>query len=175
MYKRQAWYGQLDLHLGKGFEFDRRVHPRASDPVNLLLNLGYTILHRMMILALTREGFATSIGVMHASGRRHAALASDLQEPFRHLIDRVVIDATHQLRVNDFRETYDGPFPLRIDPVAYRTFSAMVFRAFTLQCHNIGQQSSKSYRQHLVTCARSLRRHLLNRDAKFKVFQHQHQ
>jgi CRISPR-associated protein Cas1 len=167
-----AWYGEFDRRIDRRYHFQRREHPRASDPVNVMLNLAQTILHRLLTLILIREGFAPSIGILHKSGERHAALASDMQEVFRHLMDRVVIDATHTIAPGEFHETSREDWPLRMETGAWRTMVAAVFRTLAIQCENAHGDSAKSYRRLMTTQCRSLHRHLLNPEAKLKLFEH---
>ncbi len=167
-----AWYGEFAKRIDRRYKFVRREHPRAADPVNVMLNLAQTVLHRVICLILVREGFVTSIGVFHKSGHRHAALASDMQEVFRHLMDRVVIDATHVIAPGEFHETSRDDFPLRMEAGAYRTLIAAVFRMLAVQCENAGGGSARSYRRLIATQCRSLHRHLLNPDAHLKLFEH---
>ena len=47
------------------FPFERRVAPQADDPINALLNLGFTVLHRMAAGLLRSAGFAVSLGLLH--------------------------------------------------------------------------------------------------------------
>jgi len=167
-----AWYGELSHRIESHYKFERREHPHASDPINVLLNLTQTILHRLICLTLVREGFAVSIGLFHRSGDRHAALASDLQEPFRHLMDRATIEATSRINPGEFHHSDNPNFPIRLEPGAYRLVVASVFKALASQTVCAGQEARRSYRQHIATLARSLHRHLLNPEAKFKVFEY---
>lgn len=167
-----AWYGEFDKRIDRQFTFERRVHPHAEDPVNVLLNLTQTILHRFITLTLIREGFATSIGIMHVESERHAALASDLQEPYRHLMDRVVIELTHTLSPGEFHTTGNSHFALRMEAGTYRTVVAAVFRMLATECVMTGQEVARSYRRQIATMGRTLHRHLLNPEAGFKVMEH---
>ena len=167
-----AWYGQFQQRLNRRYKFVRRVHPRASDPVNVMLNVTQTLLYRIICLTLVREGFAPSLGILHQPGSGHAALASDLQEVFRHLMDRVVIEATHTIAPGEFHETGSGPFDLRMEASAYRTLVAAAMKMLATRCTMKSQQAPRPYRQHVAGLARSLRRHLLSPDAPFKIFEH---
>lgn len=167
-----AWYEELGRRIDRRFEFQRRVHPRADDPINVMLNLAQTVLHRLILLTLVREGFATSIGILHKSSERHAALASDLQEPYRHLMDRVVIELSYTLSPGEFHPTSQGPFALRMEAGTYRTVVAAVFKMLATEFVAVGQEAPRSYRRQMATMVRSLHRHLLNPDAKFKILEH---
>jgi CRISP-associated protein Cas1 len=166
------WYAGFARRIDPHFTFEKRVAPDAEDPVNVLLNIGQTLLHRLVGLALAREGLAISLGFLHQIRSGHAALASDLQEPFRHLVDRAVIEATSVLQPGQFHEDPSGPFPLRIDGAALREFMALVFRGLAVSCQAPGQTEAKPYRQHLHASARSLHRHLLDPKVTLEVFTH---
>jgi len=68
----------------------RRAHP-APDPVNMLLSLGYGLLHNRFSSALRNAGLDPRIGFFHSMRGRHCALASDLMEPLRYVIDSVIL------------------------------------------------------------------------------------
>ena len=104
-----AWYGEFSKRIDRRFQFAGRVHPRAADPVNVMLNITQTLLYRLICLNLIREGFAPSIGILHQPRPGHAALASDIQEVFRHLMDRVVIEATYTISPGEFHKTGAAP------------------------------------------------------------------
>jgi len=68
--------------MGKAFRRD----PGASD-VNALLNYGYTVLRAATARAVVGAGLHPSIGIHHANRGNAFALADDLMEPFRPLVD----------------------------------------------------------------------------------------
>ncbi len=70
------------LMMGAGFRRDR-----AADGANALLNYGYTILRSMCARAVVAAGLHPSIGVHHANRGNPFALADDVIEPFRPLVD----------------------------------------------------------------------------------------
>lgn len=166
------WYRALEGRLHPKFQFPKRVAPGADDPVNALLNLGFTWLYRLAYLLAQREGLAPSVGFLHQPRSGHAALASDVMEPFRHLIDRTVIAATYRLKPQDFQPDKNGPFPLRIVHGASKTFIALLHSTLTTHCVGVGQTEPRPYRQQLAAVIRSLHRHLVNPNAPFQVFRH---
>jgi CRISPR-associated protein Cas1 len=162
------WYGHFGDHLGKGFSFATRVAPAADDPVNVLLNIAQTHLYRMMVLAIRSAGLCSSIGFLHSSTGRFAALASDLQESFRFLMDRTVIEATWQLRPADFVREDRSEYPLSMKNHAMRSFQKMLWRTLHLDCRlRAEQEESTSYLVLMQRQARQLRRHLLNPEFPF--------
>ncbi len=59
--------------------------------INAALNYGYTILMSSFSRAVVANGYITPLGVNHTSVFNTFNLASDLMEPFRPLVDRVVV------------------------------------------------------------------------------------
>lgn len=59
--------------------------------INAALNYGYTILMSSFSRAVVANGYITPLGVNHTSVFNPFNLASDLMEPFRPLVDRVVV------------------------------------------------------------------------------------
>lgn len=120
----RCYYAALALHLPDGFTFNGRNRRPPRDPVNALLSLGYTVLYTHAITLLHSLGLQPRIGFLHESRGRHAALASDLIEPLRHLVERLVWAMLHrrQLRPEDFDvDPSDG---CRVQPAARRRYLA---------------------------------------------------
>lgn len=65
---------------------DFRRDPGRSD-VNSLLNYGYTVLRAAMARAIAAAGLHPTIGIFHSNRSNAFALADDLMEPFRPLVD----------------------------------------------------------------------------------------
>ena len=73
------------LIMGKGFLRDRN-----ADGANALLNYGYTVLRASVARAVIASGLHPSIGIHHHNIGNPFALADDLIEPFRPLVDTTV-------------------------------------------------------------------------------------
>ena len=76
-----------------GFKRNRRP-PR--DPINSLLSFGYTLLSANIYSTLTAVGLNPYVGFYHVLKPGHPALASDLIEEFRHIIDSLVIQVINK-------------------------------------------------------------------------------
>lgn len=74
------------LLMGEGFRRDR-----DAEDINALLNYGYTILRSLCARAVVAAGLHPSIGVHHANRTNAFALADDLIEPFRPLVDALAV------------------------------------------------------------------------------------
>tara|TARA_R110002020_G_scaffold70247_1_gene182402 strand:+ start:8115 stop:9026 length:912 start_codon:yes stop_codon:yes gene_type:complete len=83
----EAQAARLYWPLMMGSEFRR---DRAASDTNALLNYGYTVLRAATSRAVVAAGLHPSIGVHHANRGNAFALADDLMEPFRPLVDCAV-------------------------------------------------------------------------------------
>lgn len=106
------------------FAFTGRRYRPSPDPVNVMLSLGYTLMYNRISSALTIKGFDPCIGFYHQGRGRHAALASDLMEHLRHLVDRTVLAMIHR------GEITPSHFTFRNGDVAGCRMSGEGFRLF---------------------------------------------
>lgn len=77
------------LLMGEDFRRDR-----AAGGINGLLNYGYTILRSLLARSVVAAGLHPSIGIHHANRGNAFALADDLIEPFRPLVDTMAVQLT---------------------------------------------------------------------------------
>jgi CRISPR-associated protein Cas1 len=101
------------LLMGQGFRRDRD----AAD-VNALLNYGYAVMRATIARAVVAAGLHPTIGIHHANRGNAFALADDLVEPFRPLVDALAL-----------RMAQEGVTEL--DPMAKRRFAGLI--AFDLR------------------------------------------
>ncbi len=85
----QRWLAGQVERMGS-FE-RRRTHGEIQDPINALLNFGYTLLRHPLAVEIRKVGLDPFLGILHEPNGRHDALVSDLLELFRPNIDRFVI------------------------------------------------------------------------------------
>lgn len=62
----------------------------AGEDANALLNYGYTVLRAATARAVVAAGLHPTIGLFHSNRSNAFALADDLMEPFRPLVDSAV-------------------------------------------------------------------------------------
>lgn len=72
-----------------GPEFSR---DQGADGVNALLNYGYTVLRAIVSRAICASGLHPTAGIFHSNRANAFALADDLMEPFRPLVDQIVFN-----------------------------------------------------------------------------------
>lgn len=83
------------------------INANAIDPINSMLNLGYSLLAQQMSEILLKRGFELSIGFMHHSETSKTywnMLSYDFVEPFRIWIDKIVKEmiAENEIKPDDF-------------------------------------------------------------------------
>jgi CRISPR-associated protein Cas1 len=97
----------------------------ASDPFNAALNYGYGFLEAECRMAINSVGLEPAVGFLHdfSDYQTKESLAYDLQEPFRWLVDMVVIETFESgtLDLKDFYFTGDD-YRYRFEPEAKQRF-----------------------------------------------------
>ena len=135
----------------------RKSHP-SPDPVNAMLSLGYTILYNHLATAVMAAGLNPRIGIFHAEHGAYAALACDLQEEFRHLVDGVVWAKIHrnEVRRSDFVFSPGGRLPCLMARESRGTFIAAVEQRLATTFTPEGQ-TPMTYREFMDVQARQVR------------------
>jgi CRISPR-associated endonuclease Cas1 len=112
----------------------RRRRPKASDPLNILLNTGYANLIRTCRQALIDAGLLPQIGIMHGTNVPEP-LVYDFMEPFRQpMVDAVILPLFSRKKNVVERLTHKDMgkgFSLLHDRYAGRTCYAGRCEAFT--------------------------------------------
>lgn len=102
----KEWFNTLDWKGRK---------PRVKhDPLNVLLDIGYTFLFYLVENMLHLYGFDVYQGVCHTNFYKRKSLVCDLQEPFRCIVDKAIKNAygLGQIKVEDF-EFNKGQYSLK--------------------------------------------------------------
>jgi CRISPR-associated protein Cas1 len=151
-----AYFARWDEWLGPDWAFAARTGRGALDPVNVLLNLLYTQLFRLCWFAAIQEGLDPYLGVMHEGRGRYAALAADLQEPFRVLCDRLALELMHRGRLSpaDFVRQEKVAPPMRLSTDALRLVLGEWERRLELPVTAVGVTTT--WRRHVQAQARRL-------------------
>ena len=142
--------------------------PSATDPVNPLLNFGYSFLEGRVLHAANSVGLESSIGWLHETAASKLPVVYDLQEPFRWLVDLSVIEtiAGRQLdRKGDFITTEN--YHIRLRPHAIGFLSERLSENFNRAVPFGGQR--RTYDSILFETARKLARHLHSRSKRLDL------
>lgn len=105
--------------------FEGREKRGAADPINSLLNFGYTLLTRELNGLIESAGLDPSIGFYHTLDYDRPSLACDWVEEFRHVVvDRFVLNLINRgvIKTEHFEAVQDRG--LRMRPDALRKFAA---------------------------------------------------
>lgn len=100
----RLYFGHM-ASLTSEFGFVRRQARPAPDPVNMMLSLGYGMLHNRLASALLSCGLDARAGFFHQGRGSHFALASDLMEDMRFVVDKMVLRLVGKKRLQprDFK------------------------------------------------------------------------
>jgi CRISPR-associated protein Cas1 len=152
------WWARFAAPLGR-FQ-QRRTHGQSPDPLNIALNYGYALLRNRVAVALRLAGLDPYLGILHEANGRHEALTSDLMEPYRPEIDRLVLRLINlrRLRPEDFNPTEDGT--LQMQSAARRRF----VQSFAQLCEGNPHEGGARLKARLWTDVRAYRRAVLNGD-----------
>ena len=86
-----AYFRAYRLLIGPEWRFERRARRPPPDPVNVLLSFGYTLLAQASSGAAQAVGLDPYAGFLHEVAYNRPALALDLMEEFRPVVDGVVL------------------------------------------------------------------------------------
>ena len=98
----------------QGLNWKKRVPHAHTDPINTMLDIGYTILFNYIEVFVRMFGFDLYRGVYHRQWFRRKSLVCDLMEPFRCLIDAQIRKSINleQFKESDFK-SHKGEYVLK--------------------------------------------------------------
>lgn len=97
----KAYFKIFGLGIHK-MKFKRREKRPGFDPINAMLNLGYSLLIGELVNYLEATGFELGLGFLHEIHYGRISLACDLVEEFRApLIDRLIVSIINNNRLKD--------------------------------------------------------------------------
>ena len=117
----KIYYPTLALILKPELEFNTRNNIRnfrpnnASDVINGLLNYGFSILSAEITKQLNALGLDCYYGFYHRNHESHLALVYDVIKPFRHLVDRSILEMQDQIKKKDYAFSSQGIVVLSYD------------------------------------------------------------
>ncbi len=148
------------------FQGRRRRPP--PDPVNALLSLGYTLLVQRVQSAVQAVGLDPYAGFLHHDVYGRPALALDLAEEFRPVVDGVVLRLCRQGLVTpeSFEPQPDGGLHLKDEGLArfLQAFETRLARAYRAP----GREQRRPLAQWMVEQAYQLARRLRNGEPGFQ-------
>lgn len=99
-----AYFSAFRKLFDPEWRFEKRIRRPPPDPVNVLLSLGYTLMAQLSASAVQTVGLDPYAGFLHEFVYNRPALALDLMEEFRPVVDGVVLWAARggQITPHDF-------------------------------------------------------------------------
>lgn len=94
---REAHSAKVYFNALFGLGFNRR----EENSINAALNYGYSILLSTFNREIVSCGYITQLGISHTNQFNHFNLSSDLMEPFRSLVDEVVVNMKPEIFEKD--------------------------------------------------------------------------
>lgn len=116
-----TYFAAWRIWLANNWQFGAREQQAGADPINALLDFGYTLLYQSMAGLIQARGLNPWIGHLHRPSSGHMALASDLMEEFRAMaVDSVVLHTclNQRLTPDDF-VNHQGAYTLRTEPARW--------------------------------------------------------
>lgn len=105
---------------------------RESDnDINAALDYGYTLLLSMFAREVVVCGCMTQIGLKHANQFNQFNLASDIMEPFRPIIDRIVYQNRHKNFVKNQERTLFDFFQKPISTIGKEMYLSNIVSDYT--------------------------------------------
>jgi len=140
----------------------------ATDPVNALLNFGYSLLEGRVRHAVNSVGLEPSVGFLHETAASKLPLVYDLQEPFRWLVDLSVIEVLAGRRLDrqaDFLTTEN--YHVRLRPKAIGLLADRLSQNFNRAVPFRGQR--RTFDAISFETARNLARYLLGQSKRLDL------
>ncbi|MCI5709472.1 CRISPR-associated endonuclease Cas1 [Veillonella caviae] len=144
------------------FSFQKRTKQPPRDPFNAALGLGYSMLFNEILAGIVNAGLHPFVGCMHALGKGHPALASDLIEEWRApIIDAMVMHMVHRNMISpdDFDNSDKGCF---MTTEGRKVFLAAYNKK--IRSENQYMESRKTYRECIYSQCKSYASAIIHED-----------
>ena len=139
------------------WEFNGRKKNPPPDPVNAILSFGYSLLYNNISTALIMAGLNPAISWFHVQGN-YNALASDIQEEFRHIIERLVIYLIKRKIITKKSFTYNknSKYPYLLKNDARNEFIRQVENRLLTEFSDQGSKNILNYRTYFYNKAKQI-------------------
>lgn len=157
----RAYWKEVSAALPEEWAFTTRSRRPATSAFNALLNYAYGMLYHEVEVAILTSGFDPSQGILHADGYQRSALAFDLVEPFRPVIDfqcvKLVCDPDAP-GPNEWTTTNEGAVAL--NRFGKTKLIPHIRSTMKSQVHLFGQTAT--FRNHVARLLASFEQHVLD-------------
>jgi len=168
-----AYFQGLRHVINPTWLFERRIRRPPTDPVNVLLSFGYTLLARAVEAAVLLVGLDPHIGILHRVEYGRPSLALDLMEEFRSLlVDSVVLRCinTGSITLADFTAGEEPSRPIILSDGARRRFIEEIEARMETRIEHPTTHEQMTYRRALEIQVRLLARCLRDGTTDYQPF-----
>ena len=140
------------------WNFTGRTKFPPEDPVNAMLSFGYTILHNNITVAIKIIGLNPELSFYHRHTPYHYALASDLQEEFRYMIDALVIYIIKKniVKLEDFICNPENELPVLMKKDFKKKYIELIERRFLTEFRPKNSERTLTYRDYFYLRVKSI-------------------
>ena len=155
------YFGVFKKLFDGNWTFKGRVRRPPTDPLNVLLSFGYTLLQHNIWSAVHTVGLDPYIGFLHEPAHGRPSLALDIMEEYRPVVvDSLVMRVCNQhlLTPGNFHKTGDPQRPILLDEAGRKRF-VREFEARLDQTSLYSRPAAlmdESQPEEQVTCRRSM-------------------
>lgn len=165
-----AFFAAFRHLLKQDLGFDGRHRRPPTDPVNVLLSYGYTLLMNHVMSAVQIVGFDPYIGFLHSEGYGKPALALDLMEEMRTpIVDSVVLTVINKniLRADHFEDVLGVQ---RLTPTGRKLYLQQFEQRLNTEIEHPVFKYKATYRRCLELQARLLAKYILGELPDYRPF-----
>ncbi len=166
----KAFFEALGHLVPEALGFDGRQRRPPPDPFNALLSLGYTVLYHRVDTIIRVSGLLPWCGFYHQSRGRHAVLASDLMEPFRHLVERQALALVRRRQLGPEHFLSGDGGSCRLTRPALRLYLEALTQRFVTPVAGARGTPSASPHQHILAQCRQLQQRIRGHDLPFTAY-----
>jgi CRISPR-associated protein Cas1 len=166
-----AFFGAFRHLLKQDLGFDGRHRRPPTDPINVLLSYGYTLLMNHVMSAVQIAGFDPYLGFLHSEGYGKPALALDLMEEMRTpIVDSIVMTVINKniLRADHFEEALGVH---RLTPGGRKLYLQQFEQRLNTEIEHPVFKYKATYRRCLELQARLLAKFVLGEIPEYRPFQ----
>ncbi len=152
--------------------FTKRIYHPPTDPVNALLSLGYTLLLKDATAAVQLVGLDPFMGFFHAMDYGRPSLTLDVMEPFRPLVDGLVLGwiAEGKVSPGDFQSARKKDGAVLLNDDARTRYFGTYEQQMEKRALYPPTGERTSFRRCLELQARQLAQVLLEKRGRFEAF-----
>jgi len=172
--------GKAAVHFFEGirslipveWNFTVRTKNPPEDPVNTLLSIGYSVLYNHLATAIKTENLNPETGFFHRPAPHHYALASDIQEEFRHIVDALVIYVIKKniIKTTDFEKNREGKYPCIMKREAKKKYIGLLETRLLTQFSNKQFSGKLNYKQYFHFKAKQITEIVNGNIKEYKTF-----